>query len=147
MGNEGDTDLSGALDQFDRVAANVVELERVWQQLCELTPSGIVFGADSPETENLVRSFIHIADHLPAIDGFRIDAVPLSQDEIAEMRFDAMDLGEPMAVTSVERGLGEPERQLTKYPCATSETWSIVHRWWSCGRKATLSHYSHGAPH
>lgn len=110
-----ESDLAGALDEFDRVNANVSKLERIWKEIQEVTPSDVVFGLDSPESEDLVRSFAHIADQLPAIDRFRVDAVPMSQDEIAQNRFDAEEVGEVDASVAVEREIEEPGRQLAEY--------------------------------
>lgn len=109
------SDLAAALAQFDRVAANLEKLERVRNQLQDLTPDDIVFGLDTPESEHLGRSFTHIAEHLPPIDGFRVTAVPMSQDAIAQSRFDAWDIGDIEAKFSVERAIEEPARQLTEY--------------------------------
>jgi hypothetical protein len=89
MREESDeADMAVALDQFDRVAANIEKLEGVWTQLCDLTPDEIAFGLDTAEREILVRSFAHIAGQLPAIDGFRVDGVPMQADEIAQTRLD-----------------------------------------------------------
>jgi hypothetical protein len=74
-----DADMAAALGQFDRVAANIEKLESVWQRLCDLTPDDVAFGLDTPERENLVRSFAHISEQLPAIDGFRVEDKPMGR--------------------------------------------------------------------
>ncbi|MCZ7538138.1 MAG: hypothetical protein M5T61_20845, partial [Acidimicrobiia bacterium] len=84
-----ESDLAGALDEFDRVNANVSKLERIWKEIQEVTPSDVVFGLDSPESEDLVRSFAHIADQLPRLIAFGSARYRCRQDEIAQNRFDA----------------------------------------------------------
>lgn len=107
--------LASALAQFDRVAANLDKLESIWKQLSNLTPDNVVFGLDTPVLENLVRAFVRIAEQLPAIDGFQITAKPMSQDEIAQSRLDAWEIGEIEAKVFVERAIEEPGRELAKY--------------------------------
>lgn len=114
-GIEDQSDLAAALAQFDRVAGNLEKLDRIWSQLMTLTPSDIAFGLDTVEVDNLVRSFGLIADQVPSIDGFGVTARPMSQDEIAQARFDARELGEIDVITSVERVIEEPGRQLAEY--------------------------------
>ena len=81
----------------------------------EITPSGINFGLDSPATDNLVRQFRELAKSFPPIDGFRVDATPLSQDEIAQKRLDAEEVGYIEAAVSVENEIEEPGRQIGEY--------------------------------
>jgi hypothetical protein len=50
-----DADMAAALDQFDRVAANVEKLEAVWERLCELTQDETTFGLDTPERDIWTR--------------------------------------------------------------------------------------------
>lgn len=108
-------DLEAALGQFDRAGANVEKLENIWRQIEDGNPSGITFGLDSSESENLIRTFVDIADHLPAIDGFRLEAVPLGRDDAAQGRLDAWEMGEPSAATTIERSIQEPGMQLAEY--------------------------------
>ena len=62
-----DADMAAALDQFDRVAANLEKLEDVWKQLREADTGRHRARARHTSRENLVRSFAHIAGQLPAI--------------------------------------------------------------------------------
>ncbi|MFJ9776903.1 restriction endonuclease [Kitasatospora sp. NPDC101157] len=110
-----DADLAAAIDQFDRVAANLEKLESVWHQLGELSPADIEFGLDTPERGNLVRTFSHLAEHLPAIDGFRVDAVPESADAIAQTRLDYWEIGEPAGRAAFDRSVEEPGYQIGEY--------------------------------
>jgi len=90
-----DADMAVALEQFDRVAANLEKLEAIWERLCEETPDQVAFGLDTPERDDLVRSFSRVAGQLPAISGFRVEAEPLGADGIAQTRLDYWDIGEP----------------------------------------------------
>jgi hypothetical protein len=109
------SDLAATLDQFDRAAANLAKLEKVWEEWCSATPSDISFGLDTPDSEELVRAFNDLAQGLPQIDGFRIEARPWDQDTVAQARFDALDLDITEARTEVERGISEPGRQIAEY--------------------------------
>lgn len=113
--DESRSDLAETLDQFDRVGANLAKLEKVWDAWRASTPESVVFGLDTPEVENLVRDFARILAELPAIDGFRVDAEPWSQDAIAQARLDAMELGEVEITLGVERDVEEPGRQIAEY--------------------------------
>jgi hypothetical protein len=115
QGDSGESDLAAALAQFDRVGANLEKLERVWGELAEHMPQGIAFGCDTPETDDLMRSFVRIAQHLPAIDGFQITAEPLPLDAIAQMRFDAAEEGLMGLTFAVEDEIGAPGKQLAEY--------------------------------
>lgn len=65
--------------------------------------------------DNLIRSFVHIAEHLPAIDGFSVSARPMSHDDISQNRLDAREVGEVDAIISVEREIENPGRELEEY--------------------------------
>lgn len=116
MTDVGDpSELAAALDVFDRVEANLEKLERIWQELAGSYPEGIAFGLDTATVDDLVRSFSLVLEELPPIDGFRIDALPLSPDAVAQARFDANEIGELEAKLAVERGIEEPGRQIAEY--------------------------------
>jgi len=110
-----DADMAVALEQFDRVAANIEKLEGIWRRLHELTPQDMAFGLDTPERDSLVRSFTHVAEQLPAIDGFRVAAVPMPADEIAQARLDYWEIGEDEGRRAFDRAVDEPGRQITEY--------------------------------
>ncbi|MFJ2565897.1 restriction endonuclease [Streptomyces sp. NPDC088817] len=105
--------MAAAIDQFDRVAANIEKLESVWRRIEELTPEDREFGLDTPERENLVRTFTRLTEHLPAIDGVRVQEVPLSADVVAQTRLDYWEIGE--SPRDFERAVEEPGRQLAEY--------------------------------
>ncbi len=109
------TDLSGALDAFDRSEANVVRLESVWQQIQAHYGEGISFGNDTAEVDALLDSFRILVGGLPAIDGYRLESMPMSPDELAQNRLDAAELGFAEALTSVEDGARQPGRDIAAY--------------------------------
>jgi hypothetical protein len=112
---EDTSDLAAALDQFDRTQANLAKVDQVWQDFRSMVPDDLIFGLDSDTSDDLARAFVDIADALPAIDGFRIDAAPMALDAIAQARFDAMEVGEIEAKMSVENAIDEPGRQIAEY--------------------------------
>lgn len=102
----GRGDLDHVLGQFERVDSNLGNLEAIWASMQS---------ADAGEHENLVRSFVNLLTGLPAIDGFRIDAVPLSKTEIEMRRFEASEVGEPEANVHIEEQIDAPGRQIGEY--------------------------------
>jgi len=70
-------DLSAALDQFDRAAANLEKADRIWDEIQSAIPDGVAFGEDTPELDNLGRSYGQLIEALPAIDGFRPSTQPM----------------------------------------------------------------------
>ncbi len=111
-------DLDAALAQFDATETTLKRLETVWQRLIALVPAGIAFVGSAPEGveyEDLRRSFDVLAEGLPAIDGWRITDAPWSLDEIAQGRYDAHDLSEVTAITSIEQGVNAPGEAIREY--------------------------------
>lgn len=108
-------DLSAALEAFDRTEVNLVRLETVWHQIRSYYGDGISFGNDTPEFDALLDAFRSLAEALPAIDGFRVEARPLSPDELAQDRLDAAEVGFPDALTSVEDGARQPGKEVAAY--------------------------------
>jgi len=111
-------DLDRALQQFDRTEANLHQLEQVAEQLGSLVPEGIVFPGDSPEGRQhneLRRRFTELVDALPALDGYRIDAQPLSLDDIAQWRMEAFQASIPESLIDLERHLAAPQEATAEY--------------------------------
>src|SRR5229473_3821094 len=82
-----DSPINSALRQFEATEANLTKLERLWSQIEEKTPGGIVFGSN-PTYEELVRFYRAILSGLPKIDGWKPDAVPMDLNAIAQNRLD-----------------------------------------------------------
>lgn len=106
--------LMAALKKFEATEANLVKLERLWEELCSLMPSGVAFGSD-PEYEDRSRAYGQLLGALPAIDGWKPTSQPPDLDDIAQNRFDAIEVAEPGAQVAVERWVEEPGRELREY--------------------------------
>ena len=52
---------------------------------------------------------------LPKIDGWKPDISPPDLNDIAQNRFDAMELADPMAQIHVETWIAEPGRDIREY--------------------------------
>ena len=103
-----------ALEKFEAAEANLLKLERLWTEIEKLMPSGVCFGTDV-EYEDRTRSYSVLLAALPKIDEWKPTAEPPDLDDLAQHRFDAMDLGEPTAQVSVQRWAEEPGRELREY--------------------------------
>jgi hypothetical protein len=111
-------DLEAALEQFDIAEANLRRLQKVWDEMLGLIPHGIMFMEGSEEGRRhreLKHAYVVIVQGLPAIGDFRIQAVPLDLDDIAQNRLDAADLGEPEFAMKLESDIESPGLQIQDY--------------------------------
>jgi hypothetical protein len=111
-------DLEKTLEQFDAVETNLRRLEKVWNEMQQLIPDGLVFVGNSPENLRYVelrRSYASILKGVPPVGDYRIEEVTGDLDSIAHARLDALDLGEPEAKWWVEDRIDEPTRQIAEY--------------------------------
>ena len=111
-------DLEEALEQFDAVEANLRRLEKIWAEMLGLVPVGISFVEGTPEVQRyreLARAFAEMIKNLPAIGECRIRVVPVPLNEIAQMRFDASEIGEPDAWVATEETVQAPGREIDEY--------------------------------
>ena len=106
--------IMAALEQFEAAEANLLKLERLWDEISAIVPTGIGFG-ENIEHEDRARSFELLMAALPKIDGWKPTAVPPNLDEIAQSRLDALEIAEVGAQASVERWVEEPGRELREY--------------------------------
>ncbi|TKT43615.1 restriction endonuclease [Rhizobiaceae bacterium LC148] len=106
--------IMAALEQFEATEANLIKLERLWDEMAALIPTGIAFGGNV-EYEDRARSFDVLVASLPKIGGWKPTATPPDLDGLAQSRLDAMELDEPSAHVSVERWIEEPGRELQEY--------------------------------
>jgi hypothetical protein len=107
-------DIMTALEQFDATEANVAKLLGLWEEIQRLIPAGIEFGSN-PEYEDRSRSFQLLLNALPQIDGWKPKIDLPALDDVAQCRFDYMELDEPGASAEYERSLMEPGRLLREY--------------------------------
>jgi hypothetical protein len=93
-----------ALKEFEATEANLLKLERLWDEIQELIPQGIVFGED-PRYGERCRAFDEILAALPMIDGWKPSISLPDLNGIAQDRFDAKDLSIPEAEIAVETSI------------------------------------------
>jgi Restriction endonuclease len=103
-----------ALENFEAAEANLIKLERLWDQLLSRAPDGAGYGSN-PEHNDLLRSYEHVLAHLPKIDGWKPTALPTDLDDVAQNQFDAMEMGEPWALAAVDTWIEAPGRDLSDY--------------------------------
>lgn len=111
-------DLDKALTQFDRTEANLRQLEGVVQRLEAMIPEGITFMSGSPEGREhneLRRRFAELVGALPALGGFRVEAQPLTLDEIAQWRMDAFEAGIPESLVDLDQQIAGPGESVADY--------------------------------
>lgn len=106
--------LMRALQAFEATEANIVKLERLWDEMRSLIPSGIVFGED-PEYEDRCRSFSALLVELPKIDGWKPGIEPIDLNAIAQNRLDALEIGEPEAQIHVANAIEAPAHEIREY--------------------------------
>jgi len=106
VAEDSQPDLDVVLGTFERVRANLEKLERAWSEMTS---------ADHEQHEELTRVFIDLSTALPAVDGFRVTAVPMTKSEIEILRFEAGEVGEPDLYVSTEEEVDEPGRELREY--------------------------------
>lgn len=108
------TTFTQALESFEATEANLKRLEKLCDEIRDLTPSGISVGSDGTY-EDRVRLAEDLASALPAIDGWRPELQFLDLETIAHTRFDLLELGEPTAEMSFEQSLDAPQRRVGEY--------------------------------
>ncbi|HEY0837141.1 MAG TPA: restriction endonuclease [Azospirillum sp.] len=106
--------LMRALQAFEATEANIVKLERLWDEMRSLIPSGVVFCND-PEYEDRCRSFSALLAELPKIDGWKPGIEPIDLNALAQNRLDALEIGEPEAQIHVENAIEAPGREIREY--------------------------------
>lgn len=106
--------IMAALEQFEATEANLIKLERLWDEIVAIIPTGVAFG-ENVEYEDRARSFDLLLESLPKIGGWKPTATPADLDGLAQSRLDAMEIDEPSAHVAVERWVEEPGRELREY--------------------------------
>ncbi|MCY9669778.1 restriction endonuclease [Paenibacillus alginolyticus] len=115
MADRPSSSLDSAIRKFESVEANLSKLERIWGELCEIISEGYSFNSSDIEYEGLRRSYSHILNHLPKIEGWKPDTEPYDLLSIAQNRIDAMEIDEISAIHSIERWIDEPGSELGEY--------------------------------
>ena len=112
--DEQESPLTSALRQFEAAEANLVKLERLWQEIEGEVPQGVVFG-DDPEYEDRCRAFDSVLSQLPKINGWKPEKLPLDLNDIAQSRLDAWEIGEFEAKVWLENEISAPGREIREY--------------------------------
>ncbi|WP_420625599.1 restriction endonuclease [Candidatus Poriferisodalis sp.] len=109
-------DLSAALEQFDRVLANIELLEKTWERFEPHIPDSISFGLDTDEIEQIRREFTDIVESMPAIDGDRLEAELPILDDISHMRLEYSEAGlEIEGFRNLQDYIQEPKKAIDDY--------------------------------
>lgn len=103
-----------ALKQFEATEANLIKLEKLWNELQSLLPDGIQVG-ESPEYEDRRRAFDDILASLPTIDGWKPEISAPDWGAVASSRFDFMELGEPFETAKFEASIWADGKSLDEY--------------------------------
>lgn len=112
--NVPESEIAIALEQFGAAEANLEKLERIFGELCDLTPDGIVFGSNS-QYEDLCRDYEDVLAALPEIDGWKPKSQPIDLNSLAHSKLDAAEVGEPIALFYVQETVEAPSRELSSY--------------------------------
>lgn len=112
--NSNTSPLMEALAQFEVVDANLTKLERAWTEMEKLIPNGIDF-SDIPEYDENLLSFQHILTFIPKIDGWALEVDLFDIKEIAQMRIDALEVGDFECRVSAENSIYSPSKALREY--------------------------------
>jgi hypothetical protein len=107
-------DINEALRIFEAAEANLVKLERVFKEARALTPDGICFGGNG-EYEDRVRVYSEILAALPPIDGWKPTSIPIDLNDLARLRVDVLELGEPSEMFAPDDEVEKPARELAEY--------------------------------
>lgn len=108
--------LNEALKQFEATEANLAKLERLWGEIKSMIPDGIAFGDTNDGVyDDRCRAFSDVREGLPTIDGWELPECLYELNQIAQMRFDANELGEIENLIYVEELLVEQEKHLKDY--------------------------------
>jgi hypothetical protein len=106
--------LEAALQRFEATEANLEKLEKLWEKIFALIPSGPAFGAPA-DYDELCLAFQGILPALPAIGGVRVENRLFDYDDIGRMRIDVLEIGEIDAQVSVENSSEEQGKKLREY--------------------------------
>lgn len=106
--------MTDALRHFEIAEANLVKLEKLWNELREIIGDGPAFGS-TPDYEDKCRSYSIILPYLTKIDGWRPTEEPWEFDAIGQSRLDALDIGEIGATSAIESEIEKPGVELRQY--------------------------------
>jgi tetratricopeptide (TPR) repeat protein len=111
---DADSPINAAIRNFEAAEANLEKLERLFKELREMIPDGIVFGSNM-QYDELRRAYSDVLDALPAIEGWKPASTPIDLNDLAHWRLDAREIDEISAVVSAEEAVDTPARELSDY--------------------------------
>jgi hypothetical protein len=104
--------LNNLLDAFDRTAANLAKLEKIWDRAQTFIPKGPAAGSP-PEYDDLCRSWSDLLKGLPEIDGWTITAPLPDIDSLGRAFIDYLE-ADQIAFELFEQG-EQPGKDLDEY--------------------------------
>lgn len=108
--------LDNTLRALAAIEANLDKLDRLWAEIRNLIPDGIVFGSpDEGRYEECRLNFGEIVKAIPKIDGWEIKNGVFELREIAQMRLDAKEVDDAHAHAAVEDSIFATEASLREY--------------------------------
>jgi hypothetical protein len=115
--------LNVSLKHFETAEANLVKVEKLWEEIRTLTPNGVSFGSDI-EYEEKCRLYEMILPHLTKINGWSPGAIPMGLNDIAQARFEIQDLlfGDIGAVVTLDNQIDSPGTELRQYRFLLNQT-------------------------
>jgi len=109
-----DSPLNSTLRFFEATEANLEKAEKALSVI-----EGVLADEspllDDADYEASCYSLNDLVDSLPKIDGWKPAVSLMELSDIAQMRFEARDIGDPGIAISVERQIAEPSRALREY--------------------------------
>lgn len=106
--------LNAALRTLEATEANLNKAERLFDSLLEAIPDGIAF-VDDPDYEDNLRDLQVLLETLPKISSWKPDFPLFTLTEVAQLRFDAQELGDFEATVSIDETIKSPRRNLREY--------------------------------
>jgi hypothetical protein len=107
--------LNTAVRELGIAEANLSKLVRIWSEIQVRIPEGPVFAETDPEYDARCLAFRRVLEEVPPIDGFSIPDLLYDLNDIAQMRFDAMEADDFESKLAVEQELASQGRKLGDY--------------------------------
>lgn len=111
--------LNDVIKTLEAVEANVEKLTRLWDEIRPMLPSvgfGVISGVtDEDRYRDRSRVFQHIVQHMPSIDGFKLEYTLQDSDDILSNCIDLAELGEITATISYSKDVFRQGEDLDEY--------------------------------
>ncbi len=110
--------IDGTLRQLEATEANLVKLERLWDEIEQLIDGNVISAPDvtlDEAHEDLCRRFRLVLGKLPAINGWSPSECLMDYNQIKLFRWDAGEVGEPGIHVSTEESIHRQGHELRAY--------------------------------